>query len=278
MVCLENDQAIFIRVLMFFDILTYVLFVCIPSNTKVRIIVTSVLTFNMWSAIILSFSAFTGIQLNVGFQFLGIGLAGAVAIMMMKEFGVIAIKLIVMGMLLVSAQLSSTYVPALLNSKLGIDLTTGASIVLAFPLVIIVLAEIAMKSKFMKIALLCFFISWVCVFAGSVLSQNITYYIFVGDVCCDLKDTCPIYLSNYELVSVFALTILLWIFTLREFINKDKKTKEKEKEESTDDVIHQQQDTEYQVDEETDKNIDIDKQTEGLLDASKKMNTKKFKL
>lgn len=212
--CLYENEAIIAHVLLLIDVVTCIIFgYYTPKGTALNFSIF-ILYINLFTLLVISFLQLLGAQVEWTYELAGISVGAVVGIMQLFACEAVLVELVVSVALIVAAQLSSTYLPPLLQSSYGLPLTTGAAISLLVPVAMIIIIKFALQMKAVLLLWLCVAFALLCALAESVYRHS---PIVFAEICCDLSDSdnCVIFPSTYEFVvfgTVFAGLLSITVY------------------------------------------------------------------
>ena len=209
--CLEGNKSILVHALLLVDFVLALSFLARPSSYWVKLATFCLLDMNLFFICLLSFYYYTGMDptftvqgIGVAFGFLVGGVhARAIAV----SGGSLLIDLILTSLLLVSAQLTNTYIPKLLNARFGISVTTASAFILLLPVGLFYVIRVVAKSETMAIISHCLAISFLVTLGYSVYTYTPDPR---SDICCDFEASCPLHFTLSD-VLVFVLLFTTFI-------------------------------------------------------------------
>lgn len=215
MFCFSDSATVSIRTALYIDVFVYFLYVAAPERAFVRAFTRMVLFGNVCLIFLLSFASFTGTDFGWSYEAVGLLLAAMYALMKVVDF--LGYKSLLggvgTGVLLITAQLTNTYVPTILHSKFGISMEAAATVSLLIPVVALALLQAAIYSALTTRVLVCMSLSVLTTLAFATLRILRSDEIYLaGAVCCDLEGECPLWLTQKE---IYVLIMLFGILLVR---------------------------------------------------------------
>lgn len=213
--CLGTTPSFIVHVVALYDLLFYAFFVVYHARRFSSVLLMLSMNINMFVIFLVSYMHFLGEEdIHFSSALIGIGIAAVFTVPML--FGTMAFlaETMLVSLLLVSAQLTSTYMPHYLERQYGLDTRYGSTVTLTFPVIIFFAARAAATSD---------------VAAGVATATSLAFLVTLGlgvwrraywpnePVCCEMSGDCPLWFAHWELALVGLLAFVVCVLKFRDF-------------------------------------------------------------
>jgi hypothetical protein len=253
--CLVDSQAVFIRSVLFLDMLLFILYFvshmkCV-GETAAAMVLRKMVSFGLYLTlflvVVLSYIYYADVPFSPSAQLAGVVTAALFSILELMEKLVMIARLLMGSVILIAAELANTWLPTLMQTNLHMDIQTAEALVLLIPVLAFVAFEISIGSEVFATVFVCATLS---ILFG--LSISVWYLDGLGvsdPVCCDLHGDCPLWWPYWDTYMIVILFILLLYICIKDCLRRTKRccvsycccccSREKEKKEKKEDEIHQ---------------------------------------
>jgi len=190
-------------------------------TTTANRIVAFFLNINLFVIFFISLLNLLGEDASWQVQTAGVGIGALLSVLMVLSIQRVTLlplyEFVFTSVLLMSAQLTNTYVPQYLNSQYGLAVTTGTALTLVIPVVVLYLLKSAAQSDLVSSLCICIALSLFVVLAESLWRHSDPSWLPDSTVCCTSSDdyaSCPVLFSSSEFALVAVLFLLLALLRL----------------------------------------------------------------
>lgn len=213
MYCLTGNNSILVHTVLLFDVVVYITYALTFKYKLSRWVVSVTLSANVFLIFLLLLMEVTGVDIEWRWQIGSLALGALLgAADFIGQFMLLS-DLTLASMLIISAQVSNSFVPELLESQYGLTQAAANTLALLIPLLVFYSIIFLVKCEAVRALFRCLALALLVTFAYILYSASISPD---GTVCCDVNASCPVMPTTGDVIIFIALSLVLVLAVLYE--------------------------------------------------------------